>query len=620
MHTLWTIIAGIFKWSWRILNFVRQLVANVLFIIILLLAAGTYALLSEQDAQISREPGALYVNLSGVVVDQLTRNSPLESLSLQLLGASSGQLQENSLFDVVETIRTAATDPDITGMILKLDDFVGADQPSLQYIGKTITEFRKQGKRVYAVSGNYNQAQYYLASYADKIYMPPQGSVGIYGFATNTLYYNELLEMLKVKTHIFRVGTYKSAVEPMLRNDMSPEARESTQRFISVLWDNYLTSLAENRKTAKSTIFPGAQQMLALMKTAKGDNAAYAVTQKLVDEIMPANVFESEMAKTFGWDKKNNTINAIPFAEYAKNLNIGVPQGKTTGNIAVVVVQGAIVDGPDAPGMAGSDTIAAQLREARLDPEVKALVLRVNSPGGSVTASEQIRAEVAALKQSGKSVVVSMGGVAASGGYWVSTPANYIIASPSTITGSIGIFGVVTTFEDSLSEIGVHTDGVSTSPLADATVTKALTPEFSELMQLYIESGYSNFINLVAKSRHKTPEEVDKIAQGRVWVGSDAKANGLVDKLGDFDDAVAKAAELASVEHPVLNWMQPEMTFIDRLLAETAGNVKVTLPSSLQGLIPAPVGAQLTQQASFMKMLTDPQYRYAFCLNCTNIQ
>ncbi|EPL8092943.1 signal peptide peptidase SppA [Morganella morganii] len=620
MHTLWTIIAGIFKWSWRILNFVRQLVANVLFIILLLLAAGAYALLSEQDAQISREPGALYVNLSGVVVDQLTRNSPLESLSLQLLGASSGQLQENSLFDVVETIRTAATDPDITGMILKLDDFVGADQPSLQYIGKTITEFRKQGKRVYAVSGNYNQAQYYLASYADKIYMPPQGSVGIYGFATNTLYYNELLEMLKVKTHIFRVGTYKSAVEPMLRNDMSPEARESTQRFISVLWDNYLTSLAENRKTAKSTIFPGAQQMLALMKTAKGDNAAYAVTQKLVDEIMPANVFESEMAKTFGWDKKNNTINAIPFAEYAKNLNIGVPQGKTTGNIAVVVVQGAIVDGPDAPGMAGSDTIAAQLREARLDPEVKALVLRVNSPGGSVTASEQIRAEVAALKQSGKSVVVSMGGVAASGGYWVSTPANYIIASPSTITGSIGIFGVVTTFEDSLSEIGVHTDGVSTSPLADATVTKALTPEFSELMQLYIESGYSNFINLVAKSRHKTPEEVDKIAQGRVWVGSDAKANGLVDKLGDFDDAVAKAAELASVEHPVLNWMQPEMTFIDRLLAETAGNVKVTLPSSLQGLIPAPVGAQLTQQASFMKMLTDPQYRYAFCLNCTNIQ
>ncbi|HHN8364789.1 TPA: signal peptide peptidase SppA [Morganella morganii] len=620
MHTLWTIIAGIFKWSWRILNFVRQLVANVLFIIILLLAAGAYALLSEQDTQTSREPGALYVNLSGVVVDQLTRNSPLESLSLQLLGASSGQLQENSLFDVVETIRTAATDPDITGMILKLDDFVGADQPSLQYIGKTITEFRKQGKRVYAVSGNYNQAQYYLASYADKIYMPPQGSVGIYGFATNTLYYNELLEMLKVKTHIFRVGTYKSAVEPMLRNDMSPEARESTQRFISVLWDNYLTSLAENRKTAKSTIFPGAQQMLALMKTAKGDNAAYAVTQKLVDEIMPANVFESEMAKTFGWDKKNNTINAIPFAEYAKNLNIGVPQGKTTGNIAVVVVQGAIVDGPDAPGMAGSDTITAQLREARLDPEVKALVLRVNSPGGSVTASEQIRAEVAALKQSGKAVVVSMGGVAASGGYWVSTPANYIIASPSTITGSIGIFGVVTTFEDSLSEIGVHTDGVSTSPLADATVTKALTPEFSELMQLYIESGYSNFINLVAKSRHKTPEEVDKIAQGRVWVGSDAKANGLVDKLGDFDDAVAKAAELASVEHPVLNWMQPEMTFIDRLLAETAGNVKVTLPSSLQGLIPAPVSAQLAQQASFMKMLTDPQYRYAFCLNCTNIQ
>ncbi|GAA0330767.1 signal peptide peptidase SppA [Morganella psychrotolerans] len=620
MRILWTIITGFFKWSWRILNFVRHLVANILFLVLLLIVAGVYVTLSESDTQVSREPGALYVNLSGVVVDQISRNSPLEGLSRQLLGASAGQLQENSLFDVVDTIRTAAGDPDITGMVLKLDDFAGADQPSLNYIGKAISEFRKQGKHVYAISGSYSQSQYYLASYADKIVMPPQGGVGIYGFATNTLYYNELLEMLKVKAHIFRVGTYKSAVEPMMRNDMSPEARESTQRFVDILWDNYLTTLAANRKTDKTTVFPGATKMLALMKLAQGDNARYAMQQKLVDEIMPSSVFEAEMVKVFGWDKQNKTFNAVQFSEYAKLRGVGVAPEKETQNIAVVVVQGAIVDGPDAPGMAGGDAVSALIREARLNPDVKALVLRVNSPGGSVTASDQIRAEVAALKQAGKPVVVSMGGVAASGGYWVSTPADYIVASPSTITGSIGIFGVVTTFEDTLSQIGVHTDGVSTSPLADATATKALTPEFSELMQMYIENGYRSFLTIVAQSRHKTTEEVDKIAQGRVWIGLDAKANGLVDKLGDFDDAVAKAAELANVEKPVLTWMQPEMTFVDKLLSEAVGNVSITLPSTLQGLIPAPVGATLTQQATFSKMLTDPQYRYAFCLNCTDIQ
>lgn len=360
--------------------------------------------------------------------------------------------------------------------------------------------------------------------------------------------------------------------------------------------------------------------MLALMKLAQGDNARYAMQQKLVDEIMPSSVFEAEMVKVFGWDKQNKTFNAVQFSEYAKLRGVGVAPEKETQNIAVVVVQGAIVDGPDAPGMAGGDAVSALIREARLNPDVKALVLRVNSPGGSVTASDQIRAEVAALKQAGKPVVVSMGGVAASGGYWVSTLADYIVASPSTITGSIGIFGVVTTFEDTLSQIGVHTDGVSTSPLADATATKALTPEFSELMQMYIENGYRSFLTIVAQSRHKTTEEVDKIAQGRVWIGLDAKANGLVDKLGDFDDAVAKAAELANIEKPVLTWMQPEMTFVDKLLSEAVGNVSITLPSTLQGLIPAPVGATLTQQATFSKMLTDPQYRYAFCLNCTDIQ
>ncbi|MGV8005025.1 signal peptide peptidase SppA [Photorhabdus temperata subsp. temperata] len=621
MRILWKWVARLFKWSWRLLNFVREVISNLIFILLILVIVGGFMLYQQPNKTVDSYRGALYVNLTGVVVDQVSSRNPLNQLGRELFGSSGNKLQENSLFDIVDTIRLAKTDNKITGLVLKLDDFIGTDQPSMQYIGKAINEFKTSGKPVYAISDNYNQPQYYLATFADKIYLSPQGAVGLYGYSTNNLYYKSLLDSLKVTTHIFRVGTYKSAVEPVMRDDMSPAAREADSRWVNGLWRNYLNTIAANRKLSVHQVFPGADEMIAGLRTVGGDNAQYALKRKLVDYVATRNIIESEMTKAFGWDEKNRHFNAISIYDYAPQLLANKSSSK--GNIAVIIAQGAIVDGQQVPGMVGGDTTAAQIRQARLDNNIKAVILRVNSPGGSVSASDVIRTELAALRAANKPVVVSMGGMAASGGYWISTPANYIIANQSTLTGSIGIFGVITTYENSLDHIGIHTDGVSTTPLAGISVTKGLSKEFSELMQLNIENGYKNFIGLVADSRNKTSEEVDNIAQGHVWIGNDAKTNGLVDQLGDFDDAVVKAAELAKLDNPELDWMQPEMSFSELLMNQLTATTQAIVPEALQAWLPAPltqVAQAVKQQAEFYRHLNDPQNRYAFCLNCGDIR
>ena len=620
MRMLWRAIAGIFKWTWRGLNFVREFILNLFLILLILVGAGIWFQMNSSSAPAEVKKGALIVDLSGVVVDKPSVSNKFSKLGRQLIGASSDRLKENSLFDVVDAIRQAKDDSRITGIVLDLRNFAGGDQPSLQYIGKALREFRDSGKPIFATGDSYSQSQYYLASFANKIYLSPQGTVDLHGFATNSLYYKTLLDKLKVNSHVFRVGTYKSAVEPFLRDDMSPAARDADSRWVGELWQNYLNTLAANRQITADQVFPGARGVLDALQKVGGDTAQYAKESKLVDELASPSVVDQQLVKTFGWDKEAKDYTGISIYDYPLN-NTETTESNSKGNIAVIVANGAIMDGEETPGSVGGDTTANEIRQARLDDNIKAIVFRVNSPGGSVTASETIREELAAAKAAGKAVVVSMGGMAASGGYWVSTPANYIIASPNTLTGSIGIFGVINTVENSLDSIGVHTDGVATSPLADVTLTKALPPEVQEMMQLSIEYGYKNFIGLVAKSRNKTPEQVDQIAQGHVWTGSDAKANGLVDALGDFDDAVAKAAELAKVKQRQLDWYQEEPGLLNTLFSQM--DVRASLPASLKALLPAPlldVVSAMKKQPGLMGDLNDPQNRYAFCLNCGDVK
>lgn len=618
MRTLWRFIAGFFKWTWRVLNFVREMVLNLFFIFLVLVGVGIWMQIGNGSNSEQTARGALLLDISGVIVDKPSTNHRLGALGRQLFGASSDRLQENSLFDIVNAIRQAKDDRNITGIVLDLKNFTGADQPSMRYIGKALREFRDSGKPVFAVGENYSQGQYYLASFANKIWLSPQGQVDLHGFATNGLYYKTLLDKLKVSTHVFRVGTYKSAVEPFIRDDMSPAAREADSRWIGELWQNYLHTVSANRQISPQQLFPGAQAIIDGLTSVGGDTAKYALDHKLVDALASSADVEKALTKQFGWSKTENNYRAISYYDYSLKT-----PADTGGTIAVIFANGAIMDGEETPGNVGGDTTASQIRDARLDPKVKAIVLRVNSPGGSVNASEVIRAELAAARAAGKPVVVSMGGMAASGGYWISTPANYIVASPSTLTGSIGIFGVINTVENSLSSIGVHSDGVSTSPLADISMTKALSPEVQQIMQLSIEYGYKRFITLVADARKRTPEQIDKIAQGHVWTGEDAKANGLVDSLGDFDDAVTKAAELAKLKQWHLDYYQDEPTVLDMVMDSMTGSVRAMLPEAIQAMLPAPlVSAANTLKAEGDKLaaFNDPQNRYAFCLTCANVR
>ena len=618
MRTLWRFIAGFFKGTWRLLNFVREFVLNLFFIFLVLVGVGIWMQVSSTNTSEQAGRGALLLDISGVIVDKPSSTSRLSVIGRQLFGASSDRLQENSLFDIVNTIRQAKDDRNITGIVMDLKNFAGADQPSMQYIGKALREFRDSGKPVFAIGDNFSQGQYYLASFANKIWLSPQGSVDLHGFATNGLYYKSLLDKLKVSTHVFRVGTYKSAVEPFIRDDMSPAAREADSRWIGELWQNYLDTVAANRQIPAQQVFPGAQAMLDGLTKVDGDTAKYALDNKLVDALASSAEVEKLLTKQFGWSKADKNYRAVSYYDYSLKT-----PAETGDSIGVVFANGAIMDGEETPGNVGGDTTAAQIREARLDPKVKAIVLRVNSPGGSVSASEVIRSELAAAKAAGKPVVVSMGGMAASGGYWISTPASYIVANPSTLTGSIGIFGVINTVENSLDSIGIHTDGVSTSPLADISITKALPPEVQQMMQLSIENGYKRFITLVADARKTTPEQIDKIAQGHVWTGQDAKANGLVDSLGDFDDAVTKAAELAKLKQWHIEYYQDEPTFVDMVMDSMSGSVRAILPQAIQAMLPAPLASAASAvkaEGDKLAAFNDPQNRYAFCLTCANVR
>ena len=618
MRTLWRFIAGFFKWTWRLLNFVREFVLNLFFIFLVLVGVGIWMQVSSTNTSEQAGRGALLLDISGVIVDKPSSTSRLSVIGRQLFGASSDRLQENSLFDIVNTIRQAKDDRNITGIVMDLKNFAGADQPSMQYIGKALREFRDSGKPVFAIGDNFSQGQYYLASFANKIWLSPQGSVDLHGFATNGLYYKSLLDKLKVSTHVFRVGTYKSAVEPFIRDDMSLAAREADSRWIGELWQNYLDTVAANRQIPAQQVFPGAQAMLDGLTKVDGDTAKYALDNKLVDALASSAEVEKLLTKQFGWSKADKNYRAVSYYDYSLKT-----PAETGDSIGVVFANGAIMDGEETPGNVGGDTTAAQIREARLDPKVKAIVLRVNSPGGSVSASEVIRSELAAAKAAGKPVVVSMGGMAASGGYWISTPASYIVANPSTLTGSIGIFGVINTVENSLDSIGIHTDGVSTSPLADISITKALPPEVQQMMQLSIENGYKRFITLVADARKTTPEQIDKIAQGHVWTGQDAKANGLVDSLGDFDDAVTKAAELAKLKQWHIEYYQDEPTFVDMVMDSMSGSVRAMLPQAIQAMLPAPLASAASAvkaEGDKLAAFNDPQNRYAFCLTCANVR
>lgn len=617
MKKLFCFIGAIFKGIWKFISFLRTALLNLLFIAILV---GVYfAFTSQQDdsssdKQDTDKKSALVLNLSGPIVEQRTSVSSFDSISGSLLDQDVPK--ENVLFDLVKTIRYAATDDSILGLVLNLKEMPETSLTKLRYVAKAIEEFKQSGKPVYAYGDFYNQSQYYLASYANKIMLSPDGAVLLKGYSAYTLYYKDLLEKLDITTHVFRVGTYKSAVEPFIRNDMSPAAKESATAWLTQIWGAYVDDVAHNRKIKSSTLNPNMDGFLAQLKSVKGDFAALSLKLGLVDQLTTRQQANEYLRQAFGGDKKSG-YNGISYYQYLSKVK--TPVTASHDKIAVIVASGAILDGDQPQGRVGGDSTATLLRQARLDDNVKAVILRVDSPGGSAYASEVIRNEVEALKQSGKPVVVSMSSLAASGGYWISMSADKIIAQPTTLTGSIGIFGVITTFEKGLNKIGVHADGIGTSPFSGVGLTNGLSEGAAQAMQMGIEHGYHRFISLVGENRGMTTGTVDKIAQGRVWTGQDAMKRGLVDKMGDFDDAIQAAAELAKITDYQLYWVEKPLSPAQQIMRDILQSSDTSINSKIEAMIPAslqPAAKQISASTELLNNLNDPQGYYTFCLTC----
>ncbi|EGR0760519.1 signal peptide peptidase SppA [Vibrio parahaemolyticus] len=613
MKKLFKFIGLIFKGIWKSITFIRLALANLIFLLIIAVFYFAFTYTGEGRPVIEKE-SALVMNLSGPIVEQRRYVNPMDSVAGSLLG--NEMPKENVLFDIVDTIRYAKDDAKVSGLVLALRDLPETNLTKLRYIAKALNEFKASGKPVYAVGDFYNQSQYYLASYADKVYMAPDGGVLIKGYSAYSMYYKTLLEKLDVSTHVFRVGTYKSAIEPFIRDDMSDAAKESATRWVTQLWSAFVDDVTTNRNINAKVLNPTMEELLTEMKSVDGDLAQLAVKMGLVDELATRQDIRTLFAKEFGSDGKDS-YNAISYYDYLATIRPDYTLANH--DIAVVVASGAIMDGQQPRGTVGGDTVASLLRQARNDEKVKAVVLRVDSPGGSAFASEVIRNEVEALKKAGKPVVVSMSSLAASGGYWISMSADKIVAQPTTLTGSIGIFSVITTFEKGFSKLGINTDGVGTSPFSGDGITTGLSEGASQAFQLGIEHGYKRFISLVGSNRDMTVEEVDKVAQGRVWTGQDALSFGLVDQMGDFDDAVELAAKLANVTDYGIYWVEEPLSPTELFLQEFMNQVKVSLGVDVTSLLPKslqPMAQQFEQDASLLQSFNDPKGQYAFCLNC----
>ncbi|EPU7921063.1 signal peptide peptidase SppA [Vibrio parahaemolyticus] len=613
MKKLFKFIGLIFKGIWKSITFIRLALANLIFLLMIAVFYFAFTYTGEGRPVIEKE-SALVMNLSGPIVEQRRYVNPMDSVAGSLIG--NEMPKENVLFDIVDTIRYAKDDAKVSGLVLALRDLPETNLTKLRYIAKALNEFKASGKPVYAVGDFYNQSQYYLASYADKVYMAPDGGVLIKGYSAYSMYYKTLLEKLDVSTHVFRVGTYKSAIEPFIRDDMSDAAKESATRWVTQLWSAFVDDVTTNRNINAKVLNPTMEELLTEMKSVDGDLAQLAVKMGLVDELATRQDIRTLFAKEFGSDGKDS-YNAISYYDYLATIRPDYTLANH--DIAVVVASGAIMDGQQPRGTVGGDTVASLLRQARNDEKVKAVVLRVDSPGGSAFASEVIRNEVEALKKAGKPVVVSMSSLAASGGYWISMSADKIVAQPTTLTGSIGIFSVITTFEKGFSKLGINTDGVGTSPFSGDGITTGLSEGASQAFQLGIEHGYKRFISLVGSNRAMTVEEVDKVAQGRVWTGQDALSFGLVDQMGDFDDAVELAAKLANVTDYGIYWVEEPLSPTELFLQEFMNQVKVSLGVDATSLLPKslqPVAQQFEQDASLLQSFNDPKGQYAFCLNC----
>lgn len=594
---------------WHLLVAIKD---GLALIFLLLFFVAIFALLAGRpNASLPVSAGALVVDFDGIVSEQPSDVDPLAALS------GGDQLKELRTRDVVHALETAATDKRVTSVVLDLDRFLGGGQVSLAEIGAAVDKVRAAKKPVLAFATAYTTDSYQVAAHASEIWSDAVGGVAIAGPGGSRLYYKGLMDKLGITAHIYRVGTFKSAVEPFLRSDQSPEAKEADLAYAGVLWENWLTDVKKARPAAKIDAFIA--DTAGAVKAAGNDLSKAGVDAGLIDKVGSRMAFSERVAEISGVydDSRPWEYNAIPLENW---VAANPPQDKGAA-IAVVPVVGEIVDGEAGGGSAGGDTIADHILDAVADSGTKAIVLRVDSPGGSVLASEQIRQALLQAKAKKLPVVVSMANVAASGGYWISTPADRIFAEPETITGSIGVFGIIPSFDQALAKIGVNADGIATTPLSgQPDVFGGVNDEFNALAQASVEDIYARFTGLVAKSRKQPIEKIRTIAEGRVWAGGTARQIGLVDQFGGLPDALAAAAKMAKIDGDYhAKYYEEEPSELSKLLASMTGaeqDQQAMAPRGWFGI--AAMNRQLTERrlAQDLTMLTRAGSVQASCLDC----
>ena len=574
--------------------------ANIL-IVLLLLVVIAVVLSAPEHAEIP-DGAALVVAPKGAIVEQPALPAFRFPPSL------SGAPVETRAADIIEGIRQAASDERIEILTLDLTDLEFASIAHLEAIGEAIEEFRNADKTVVAASDFFNQSRYYLASFADEVYMHPFGELILTGFGAYQDFYGGMLEKLKVNVHVYRIGSYKSAVEPYTRSDMSVDAKEANQGLVDDLWQSYVDRVARNRSLDPQALQHYADEYDVLLREVNGDAARAALEYGLVDELLTHDAFQDRLAERVGTNGNGKFIRA-DLPSYLRDVR--GPRLPSRGHkVAVIAVDGVIRAGDQPRGLVGSDSTSRLIRQAREDVDVKALVLRVDSPGGSAFASEVIRQELELVQATGKPVVVSMAGVAASGGYWISATADEIWATPTTITGSIGVFAVLPTFEDSLASIGIARDGVGTTSLTgDLDPFGGVSERMDNVLQAAVEHTYNRFVNLVARGRDMAPDAVEGIAQGHVWSGRKALELGLVDGLGHLDDAIEAAAERAGIEDYKVVTIAKDLSTQEKILMRLFDEVGL---SSRPAAWLKPIIAGLESIAA----LNDPRHVYAICESC----
>ena len=603
------VFVGLLVGFWNLLNFTRRLVVNLVFLILLIVL---FVALRSGGAHLQGHT-ALVLDPKGRIVEQYT-SAPAQRAFASAFGDKTREVQ---LRDILLAIEAAGVDPRIERIVLVPDDIESAGMSTLREIGAALERFKQAGKEVIAVSNSMTQGQYYLAAHANQILLNPDGDVLLEGLGRYRTFYKDALDKLGVDVHLFRVGEFKSAAEPFIRNDASDESKEADLYWMNGVWSEYLADIAAARKLDAKAIAAQIDDYATAIKSVNGDLAKLALEQKLVDRLATRDQAVEMLIAKGARDKK--TFRQVDLEDYAalvqrEKLADGRPQ------VAVVVAEGEILGGDQPQGTVGGESTAKLVRAARQDDHVKAVVLRVNSPGGDAFASELIRREVELTKQAHKPIVVSMGDVAASGGYWISMNGDEIFAEPTTITGSIGIFGLFMNIPNTLAKIGVHTDGVGTTKFAGAIdVRRPLDPSVGTLIQTIIDHGYQQFITKVAAARHKKPEEIDAIARGRVWSGEQAKDRGLVDSIGGLSDAIAAAAKAANLgENYHVQYVEKELSAWERFVVNMSTDAlarigSVALPETSRLLLEQP---EVQGELKLLRALGDRKigvFAYCFC-------